>query len=160
MPACSLAGDLTRLPRPVTILGCVLRQPLPESENPMASWLRYLFAFIVFAHGFVYVRIGAVLPGPVKEWNGQSWLLGRAVTGDGLIALSRTVHVAAGVAILACSVALALAHASWRPLAIAGAVAGLVAFAVFWDGQTRYLFEEGAIGAAVSLALLVGALLL
>ena len=29
----------------------------------MAPWVRYLIAFVVFAHGFVYVRIGSVLPG-------------------------------------------------------------------------------------------------
>jgi hypothetical protein len=27
----------------------------------METWLRYLIAFVVFAHGFVYVRIGSVL---------------------------------------------------------------------------------------------------
>jgi hypothetical protein len=46
----------------------------------------------------------------------------------------------------------------WRPLAITGAAIGLVAFAVFWDGQTPLLFEEGVIGAVVSLVLLIGAI--
>jgi hypothetical protein len=34
-------------------------------------------------------------------------------------------------------------------------VVGLAAFAVFWDGQRQLLFEEGAVGAVVSLILLV-----
>jgi len=33
-----------------------------------------------------------------------------------------------------------------------------VAFAVFWDGQTRLLFDEGVIGAGASLLLLIGAI--
>jgi hypothetical protein len=124
----------------------------------MATWLRYLIALIVFGHGFVYVRIGAVLPGPVTGWTGRSWLIGGAVTGDGLVALVRTLHVAAGILILACAVALALGHGSWRPLAIAGGAIGLVAFAVFWDGQARLLFEEGGVGAAISLVLVAVAI--
>jgi len=32
-----------------------------------------------------------------------------------------------------------------------GALVGLAAFAVFWDGQVTLLIEEGAIGALVSL---------
>lgn len=124
----------------------------------MPSWLRYVLAFVVFAHGFVYARIGGVLPGEIKQWNGRSWLLGDAVTGGPLIVLSRALHVTAGILFLACSVALVFGHPSWRPLAIAGSIVGLVAFAVFWDGQMQFLAEEGVIGAGASLLLLVWAL--
>jgi hypothetical protein len=129
----------------------------------MAPWLRYLIAFVVFAHGFVYVRIGSVLPGPIKAWRGRSWLLNDAVTGDQLRRVVVSLHVAAGIALLACAVAIALAPSLpgwWRPLAITGAAIGLVAFTVFWDGQTRLPFEEGVIGAVVSLVLLIGAIVL
>ena len=129
----------------------------------MAPWLRYLIAFVVFAHGFVYVRIGSVLPGPIKAWRGRSWLLSDTVTGDQLRRVVVSLHVAAGIALLACAVAIALAPSLpglWRQLAITGAAIGLVAFSVFWDGQTRLLFEEGVIGAVVSLVLLIGAIAL
>jgi hypothetical protein len=102
-----------------------------------------------------------VLPGPIKEWQGTSWLLGGTVTGEQLRTLVVSLHVTAGMTILASAVAIAFAPSLpgwWRPLAIAGAAIGLVAFAVFWDGQTRLLFEEGVIGAIVSLLLLIGAL--
>ena len=125
----------------------------------MAAWLRYLVAFLVFAHGFVYIRVGGALPGSVKGWNGRPWLLGDAITGSALITLLRAVHVAAGIAIVACAVAIALNHSSWRTLAIVGSAVGLVAFAVFWDGQTNLLFDEGAFGAVISLGLLLAALL-
>jgi fluoride ion exporter CrcB/FEX len=129
----------------------------------MAPWLRYLIAFVVFAHGFVYVRIGSVLPGPIKAWRGRSWLLSDTVTGDQLRRVVVSLHVTAGIVLLACAVAIALAPSLpgwWRPLAITGAAIGLVAFSVFWDGQTRLLFEEGVIGAVVSLVLLIGAIAL
>ena len=126
----------------------------------MASWLRYAIAFVVFAHGLVYVRIGSVLPGPIKAWRGTSWLLGDSCTGDHLRRLVISLHVVAGIAILACAVALALAPSQpwWRALAISGGAIGVVAFAVFWDGQTRLLFDEGVIGAGASLLLLIGAI--
>ncbi len=123
----------------------------------MAPWLRYLIAFIIFCHGFIYVRIGAVLPGPIKGWKGRSWLLGRFVTDTRLRMLVVGLHVSAGVATLACALAIAFAPVLpgwWRPLAIVGASFGIAGFAVFWDGQARLLFEEGAIGAVVSLLLL------
>ena len=129
----------------------------------MAPSLRYLMAFVVFAHGFVDVRIGSVLPGPITAWRGRSWLLSDTVTGDQLRRVVVSLHVAAGIALLACAVAIALAPSLpgwWRPLAITGAAIGLVAFSVFWDGQTRLLFEEGVIGAVVSLVLLIGAIAL
>ena len=73
----------------------------------MAPWLRYLMAFVVFAHGFVYVRIGWVLPGPITAWRGRSWLLSDTVTGDQLRRVVISLHVAAGIALLACAVAIA-----------------------------------------------------
>ena len=127
----------------------------------MAAWLRYLIALIVFAHGLVYVRIGSVLPGPITGWRGTSWLLGDTVTGDQLRRLVVSLHVAAGAAMLACAAAIVFVPSLpdwWRPLAIMAAALGLVAFVVFWDGQTPLLFEEGLIGAIVSMLLLVGAI--
>ena len=127
----------------------------------MTPWLRFLIAFVVFCHGFVYVRIGSVLPGPIKEWRGSSRLLGSAVTDGQLKALVVGLHVIAGIATLACAVAIGFAPwipGWWRPLAIAGAAVGIAGFAVFWDGQTRLLFQEGAIGAVLSLILLGGAI--
>jgi hypothetical protein len=129
----------------------------------MTPWLRYLIAFVIGCHGFIYVRIGSALPGPIKEWRGSSWLLGSAVTDDQLRALVVGLHVLAGLATLACAAAIGFAPSFpgwWRSPAIGGAVVGLTAFAVFWDGQTQFLFQEGAIGAVISLTLLVTAIAL
>jgi hypothetical protein len=132
-------------------------------DTLMSPWVRYLIAFVVFCHGFIYVRIGWVLPGPVKEWRGRSWLLGDAIAGEQLTTLIVGLHVIAGIVVLACAAAIGFAPSLpgwWRPLAIVGAAFGIAAFAAFWDGQTGLLLEEGAIGAAVSLMLLVSAMTL
>jgi hypothetical protein len=127
----------------------------------MRPWMQYLIAFFVLGHGFIYVRIGPAATRTVKEWSGRSWLLRGTVTGARLQPVVAALHVAAGVLILACGLAIASSPALagwWRPLAIAGSVAGITAFAVFWDGQTRLMFEEGAAGAAISLLLLASAI--
>ena len=127
----------------------------------MTPWLQYVAAFLLFCHGFVYVRIGSMLPAPIKGWNGSSWLLGNSLTTSQLTKLSIGLHVIAGVAMLACVASIGVAPIFpgwWRPLAIAGSVVGIVAFAVFWDGQTRLLIDEGGLGALISLLVLVGAI--
>ncbi|HMV87491.1 MAG TPA: hypothetical protein PLD20_27795 [Blastocatellia bacterium] len=127
----------------------------------MPTWLRYLIAFVVFCHGFIYLRIGPTIAVTLKEWKGTSWLLGGAVTPGQLKTLITGFNLIAGLVTLACAAAIAFAPSLpgwWRPLAFGSAVAGLIAFLVFWDGQTKLLFEEGAIGAIVSLVLFVVAL--
>lgn len=126
----------------------------------ITPWLRYLIAFVVGCHGFIYIRF-FVIPVTPKVWRGSSWLLGSAITGASLEALVLALHILAGIAILACAVAIALAPSAsgwWRPLAIFGAAVGIAGFAVLWDGQTQRLAQEGAIGAVISLVLLVSAI--
>jgi hypothetical protein len=127
----------------------------------MTSWVHYLAAFLLFCHGFVYVRIGSILPAPIKGWNGSSWLLGNSISTSQLTKLSIGLHVVAGIALLACVASIGLASVIpgwWRPFAIVGSLVGIVAFAVFWDGQTRLLLEEGGLGALMSLLVLAGAI--
>jgi hypothetical protein len=126
----------------------------------MKPWMQYAIAFLLFGHGFIYVRIGSTLPEPIKEWNGTSWLLGQALSDPHLETLVVGLHVVAGMVILACAIAIGVPWMlpGWsRPLAMIGGALGIIAFAVFWDGQTGLLLEEGALGALISLILLVGA---
>ena len=127
----------------------------------MKPWAQHVIAFLIFCHGFVYVRIGSMLPAPVKGWRGSSWLLGEGISNPQLTTLVVVLHMIAGIAMLACAVAIgvpSLLPGWWRALAITGAMLGLVAFAVFWDGQTGLLFDEGALGALISLIILVAAI--
>jgi hypothetical protein len=80
--------------------------------------------------------------------------LGDGISNPQLTTLVVVLHVIAGIATLACAVAIGLPSLLpgwWRRLAITGAVLGLVAFAAFWDGQTGLLFDDGALGALISL---------
>jgi hypothetical protein len=49
---------------------------------------------------FVDVRIGSMLPTPVKGWTGHSWLLGDAISNPQLTKLVVPLHVIAGIAIV------------------------------------------------------------
>lgn len=127
----------------------------------MTAWVRVLVALLVFGHGFIYIRIGSILPSPIKEWKGTSWLLGSAVRDGRLTALVVAQHVMAGIAIVASALAIGFAPSVpgwWRPLAVIGSVLGIGAFAVFWDGQTELLFKEGVAGAVLSMIFLAIAL--
>lgn len=104
------------------------------------------------------MRIGPIITTTLKEWKGTAWLLGSNVMGSQLRTLVITLNIVAGIATVACAVAIGFAPLLpgwWQPLAIISAVVGITAFAVFWDGQIRLLFKEGGIGALISLALLV-----
>lgn len=95
-----------------------------------------------------------LVPRQLKQWRGSSLALGSAITGDALNRLLVVVHLTAAIVIPGCTFAIGFAPSVpvwWRPLAILGAGLGLVAFAVFWDGQVPLLVQEGAIGAVVSL---------
>ena len=128
----------------------------------MNPWLRYLIAFVVVCHGSIYIPL-LFVPDMLKGWRGRSWLLGSPLTGDRLKALVVVLHVSAGIVILASGAAMGFATWApgwWRPLAIVGGAVGLAGFALFWDGQAQRVVEEGGIGAAISLILLVSAIAL
>jgi hypothetical protein len=109
---------------------------------------------VVAGHGFIHFGPGS----PVRAftaWTGSSWLLGGTLSAERLRVLSSVLHVLAGLATLACAAAVALAPwvpGWWQPLAIAAGDLGIAAFAVLWDGRIPYLFQEGAVGAVLSLA--------
>jgi hypothetical protein len=126
----------------------------------MNPWLQSLIAFVVACHGAIYIPL-LFVPEMLTGWRGRSWLLGDLLTGKGLTRLLVALHVSAGILIVASGVAIGLAVWApgwWPPLAIIGAALGLAGFAVFWDGQPGRVVEEGGIGAALSLFLLVSAL--
>jgi hypothetical protein len=47
----------------------------------MSTWMRLTVAFVLLCHAFIYIRIGAMLPGAIKAWQDRSWLLGDRLTG-------------------------------------------------------------------------------
>ncbi len=130
----------------------------------MRPWLRYLIVAIIFGHGFIYVNFSlGRLPDALKDWRGTSWLLRGTVSGHRLKVLAFALHAAAGIAIIAASIGIALVPVFprlWRPLAIVGSTIAILAFASFWDGQTQRLVQQGVIGTVLSLILLLSAIAL
>ncbi len=87
--------------------------------------------------------------------------MGGRMPGDRLKAVILAPHVAAGVLIIACGVAIGLAALLpgwWRPVAIVGAALGLAGFAAVLAGKPQLGVREGGIGAGISAILLVGAI--
>ncbi len=125
----------------------------------MRPWLRYLVALLVAMHGFVYLNAArGVLP-VFQAWKGTSWLLGDALSADALKRLSLALWAVAGVGTIAAAIAFAFSGpAAWRPLAVAASAVGVASFLVFWDGRAERLVDEGAIGAVLSLVILVAAI--
>ena len=124
----------------------------------MEPWIRYLVALVVGFHGLVYL----IAPRWTEwgSWTGSSAVLGGAVTGDSLKALTGGLWAIAGVGFLGAAVTIALAPwvpSLWRPLAVGAGLIGVLSFVVFWDGQVQLLVDEGAIGLVLSLAVLLGA---
>lgn len=127
----------------------------------MTAWLRYGIAFVIACHGLTYAMFGFLAPAQLRQWSGTSRLLGTVLGAERVRAAVPVIHLVAGVFVIAAAAALAFAPSAsfgWRPLAVIGAVSGLAAFAVFWDGQVKYIVEEGGIGAGLSMVLLVAAL--
>lgn len=124
----------------------------------MSLWLRLLIACLVFGHGLVYARVGSMLPDAVNGWNGRSWMLGGSIVGERMTTIIIGLHLLAGLLLMASALAIVLSPLVadwWRPLAIMGSLAGIAAFALFWDGQVALLVEEGGPGALISAVILV-----
>lgn len=124
----------------------------------MEPWIRYLIGAFIGFHGIVYLLAPQWLNW--GAWKGTSALLGSVATGDSLKALTGYLWVIAGLGLLGTGVAIAFAPSVpslWRPLAIGAGLVGALSFAFFWDGQVALLVDEGAIGMALSLAVLSGA---
>jgi hypothetical protein len=93
----------------------------------------------------------------IQGLTGRSWLLGDALTGDRLLTLVTPLHELAGATLVAAALSIAFVPGWWRPLAIAGALLGIASFAGLWDGQSSLFYDEGGIGAIVSVVILVSA---
>ena len=126
----------------------------------LSPGMRNLLAFLVFVHGLIYLWGAAGLPDAIAGWQGSMLtgdFIGRAAVGGLIVGL----HVLAGLFFIALSGAIAFApglHGAWRPVTAAAAIVGLTAFAVLWDGRLGALIEQGVVGAAISLLLLVAVL--
>jgi hypothetical protein len=84
---------------------CIVKEGCRGTVAPLSDRIPRLRAW----SGLRRDRVGAA--GPIQAWRATSWLLGDSVTGDRLRRLAVSLHVAAGVGMLACALALAFAPA-------------------------------------------------
>ena len=127
----------------------------------MKPWAQYLIAFLIFCHGFIYVRIGSMLPAPVKGRKGSSWLLDEYISNPQLTTLVVVLHVIAGIATLVCAVAIgvpSLLPGWWRPLAMTGACSVSSRSPCFGMGRQDCGSMRGGLGALISLIILTAAI--
>ncbi len=122
---------------------------------------QYLIALVVFFHGVVYLNGGlGRLKGIYEGWKGSSVLLRKTITGDKLMRLTRALWAIAGIGTILTGIVIALAstfHGLWQPVAIVASAVAILSFAVSWDGQVRRSPNQGIIGMALSLIILLGA---
>ena len=89
----------------------------------MTPWLRYLIAFVVACHGFVFIGPGSPSE-RIKRRMRAPGLLGGTLTDGQCEALVVGLHVIAGIVTLACAAAIAFApsipgcspHLEWQDL--------------------------------------------
>lgn len=127
----------------------------------MPVWFRYAIGIVVAIHGYVYIPFAFYLVNEFQRAHGASWLLGSVLGTSGLRTTTLMVHVAAGVLLLACGLLLVFAAGAvpaWRALAVAGGGVGVLAFLITWNGHISRLSEQGVLGAAASLAVLIAAI--
>lgn len=126
----------------------------------ITPWLRYLITFLIVCHGYVYIPLGTFMLDveKQKEWRGHSWLLGKNATQESLKSLVRITHILTGFVIIAGGIAFGFSYSRpdlWKTLLIAGSIAGIAVFTIFWDGQIKFFVEEGGLGMFINLMILV-----
>lgn len=127
----------------------------------MDPWLRYAIVVAVGLHGFIYIPFGFLGVPMLDGWHRKPILLGWLIPVHVLKIMSTMLYVVAGAALLAAVGAFLVLHQSpgmWRQLALVGATAGVGAFALLYDGRTRFLLREGVVGLVASVVLLAGVL--
>lgn len=121
----------------------------------MNSRLGYLVGLFVGAHGLVYLAtpLTSLSQTVFQGWGGSSAVLGAALGSDALKAVTTWLWILAGLGLVAAACAIAFASfipGVWRPLAIGGALAGIMSFVVFWDGRAGQFVSQGGIGLGIS----------
>lgn len=129
----------------------------------MAPWLRYTIGILIAIHGYVYIPFAFYLVNEFQRSYGASRLLRPLLEPAGVRTTTLAIHAAAGALLLAGGLLIVFAPGAvpvWRILAVTGGAAGVLAFAVAWNGRPTHLGEQGILGATASLFVVVAALTL
>lgn len=128
----------------------------------ITPWLRYLIAFLIICHGYVYIPLGTFMLDEQlkqqKEWRIHSWLFSKNISQEVLKSIVRVTHILTGIVIISGGIAFGFSYSKpelWRSLLIAGSLAGIAVFTIFGDGKFKFFVQEGGIGMFINLMILV-----
>jgi hypothetical protein len=129
---------------------------LRERSRPL---LTLIIGTLVVLHGLVHLlysgqscRLFELQPGMV--WPQNAWTISRLLGNRALRSLATVACALAAIGFVAGATGLFSGHDWWRPMVVGSAAFSTVLFALFWDGRTEHLSENGAVGVLIDLVLI------
>ena len=122
--------------------------------------LTFIVGALVVLHGLVHLlysgqswRLFELQPGMV--WPENAWTLSRLLGNQALRALATFACALAAMGFVAGAAGLFLGQDWWRAVVVGSAAFSTALFALFWDGRTDHLAQQGAVGVVIDMAILI-----
>jgi hypothetical protein len=93
---------------------------------------------------------------PGLRWPKEAWLAARVLSERSLQAVGAGSMLLAALAFLAAGVGAIGFQGWWQDVTSGAAIFSTLLFLLFWNGKLKELDAQGAVGAAIDLALLAG----
>jgi hypothetical protein len=127
--------------------------------------LRFLISLFIILHGLVhlwYFTLSQRLVNfkPEMGWSGRSWLFTGVLGDPATRLLASVLFVVAAIAFVISGVGIFARTEWWWPMLIGSAIFSSAILFVLWDGSMQLAVQKGLIGFLISLAILLGLLLL
>lgn len=125
----------------------------------MAVLTQYGLGFVLALHGLVHAWYVVLSRDWVEYeeamgWNGESWLLTRALPQELVLDVASVLYVVVAVGFVVGGLGYALAQEWATSVLVASAVLSSVVIVLMWDGRFDQLTEKGAIGVLVNAVVL------
>lgn len=125
----------------------------------MAALTHYGLGFVLALHGLVHAWYVVLSRDWVEYeeamgWNGESWLLTRALPQELVLDVASVLYVVVAVGFVVGGLGYALTQEWATPVLVASAVLSTVLIVLMWDGRFDQLTEKGAIGVLVNAVVL------
>lgn len=125
--------------------------------------IRYVAGVFLILHGVVHLlycgqstRMFELQPGMV--WPDGSWAFSRLLGDDSARVVASVSLILAALGLIGAGVAILFGHGWWRPIAIASLTLSSLLYAALWNGTIAQLANQGAVGLAINLAILIALL--
>jgi hypothetical protein len=122
--------------------------------------MKIVFGIFFILHGLVHLlyagqslRLFELRTGMI--WPDGSWFLSKLV-GDSATRIMAGIMLAlAALVLIAAGLGLILSGSWWRPVVVGAAAFSSLLFILLWNGSFKVLDEQGAVGLAIDLVILV-----